>query len=125
MSELYWLTRCDSLNTLGIILLVAGLIASIVIGGVLIASSIDCDEDGISASKKLLKFSLPILIFGALMVIFIPTTKEALLIYGVGGTIDYIKSNKTAKQLPDKCIKALDKWVDKCASGEKQNKEEE
>ena len=24
----------------------------------------------------------------------------------------YIKSNDTAKQLPDKCINALDKWVD-------------
>ena len=43
---------------------------------------------------------------------FIPTTNEALMIYGVGGTIDYIKSNDTAKQLPDKCIKALDKWVE-------------
>ena len=30
----------------------------------------------------------------------------------IGGTIDYIKSNDTAKQLPDKCIKALDKWAD-------------
>lgn len=44
--------------------------------------------------------------------IFIPTKNEALLIYGVGGTIDYIKSNDKAKQLPDKCIIALDKWVE-------------
>ena len=51
--------------------------------------------------------------------IFIPTTNEALLIYGVGGTIDYIKSNNTAKQLPDKCVKALDKYLDNI------NKEEE
>ena len=43
---------------------------------------------------------------------FIPTTNETLMIYGIGGTIDYIKSNDTAKQLPDKCIKALDKWAD-------------
>ena len=43
---------------------------------------------------------------------FIPTTNEALMIYGVGGTIDYIKSNGTAKQIPDKCVKALDKWVE-------------
>ena len=50
---------------------------------------------------------------------FIPTTNEALLIYGVGGTIDYIKSNDTAKQLPDKCVKALDKYLDNI------NKEEE
>ena len=39
-------------------------------------------------------------------------TNEALMIYCVGGTIDYVKSNETAKQLPDKCIKALDKWAD-------------
>ena len=35
-----------------------------------------------------------------------------MLIYGVGGTVDYIKANPTAKKLPDKCINALDKWVD-------------
>jgi len=46
------------------------------------------------------------------MWVFIPTKKDALLIYGVGGTIDYIKQNPTAKQLPDKCVKVLDKWVD-------------
>ena len=38
----------------------------------------------------------------------IPMKNDALLIYGVGCTIDYIKSNDKAKQLPDKCIKALD-----------------
>lgn len=38
--------------------------------------------------------------------------KEAFMIWGLGGTIDYIKSNDTAKQLPDKCIEALDKWVE-------------
>lgn len=124
MSELYWLTRCDSLNTLGTVLLILGLIAVIVMASLFIVSLYDEDEESLSASKKGLKFSLPILIFGALMVTFIPTTKEALIIYGVGGTIDYIKSNKTAKQLPDKCIKALDKWVDKYSSDEKQNKED-
>lgn len=44
--------------------------------------------------------------------IFVPTTKEALMIYGIGGTIDYLKENPTAKQLPDKCVNALDKWAD-------------
>lgn len=32
---------------------------------------------------------------------------------------DYVKSNKTAKQLHDKCVKALDKYLDNI------NKEEE
>lgn len=52
--------------------------------------------------------------------IFIPTKNEALLIYGVGGTIDYIKSNNTSKQLPDKCVKALDKYLDNLTKDENQ-----
>ena len=38
--------------------------------------------------------------------------KEALAIYGVGGTIDYIKSNDKAEQIPDKAVDALIKWLD-------------
>lgn len=53
--------------------------------------------------------------------LFIPTTNQALLIYGVGGTIDYIKSNDTSKQLPDKCVKALDKYLDNLTKEEKEN----
>ena len=54
---------------------------------------------------------------------FIQTTNEALMVYGIGGTIDYIKSNETAKQLPDKCIKALDKWVDNLNEEKQENKQ--
>ena len=59
-----------------------------------------------------LNIVFPTTIIITLLFIFTPTTKEALMIWGVGGTIDYVKSNDTAKQLPDKCIEALDKWVD-------------
>ena len=52
--------------------------------------------------------------------LFIPTTNEALMIYGVGNTIDYVKSNETAKQLPDKYIKALDKWIENLTKEENQ-----
>ena len=52
--------------------------------------------------------------------LFIPTTNEALMIYGVGGTIDYVKSNETAKQLPDNYIKALDKLVENLTKEENQ-----
>ena len=38
--------------------------------------------------------------------------KEALTILGVGGTIEYVKDNETLKELPDKCVKALDMWVE-------------
>ena len=35
-----------------------------------------------------------------------------MLIFGVGSTIDYIKSNETIQEIPDKCINALDAWVE-------------
>lgn len=41
-----------------------------------------------------------------------PTKKEAYFIYGVGSTIDYIQNNPKAKQIPDRCIDALNRWVD-------------
>lgn len=45
------------------------------------------------------------------------------MIYGLGGTIDYIESNKTAQGLPDKFIQALDKYLDKELKDEKEDKE--
>lgn len=45
-------------------------------------------------------------------VIFVPTTKDALMIYGVGSTLEYIKQNETAKELPDKCIEVLDAYIE-------------
>ena len=112
MSELYWITRCDPIGTAAMIFLI---ISAILFGILLLfysACLADKDKDGISMAKRLLKIVVPIFTISLLMEIFIPTTKEALVIYGVGGTVDYIKANPTAKKLPDKCINALDKWVD-------------
>ena len=44
--------------------------------------------------------------------VFVPKTNEALFIYGVGTTIDYVDNNETIKQLPDKAVQALDKYLD-------------
>ena len=33
------------------------------------------------------------------------------MIYGIGGTIDYIKSNDKSRQIPDKVINVIDKWL--------------
>lgn len=122
MSELYWLTRFDGLNKLGLIMLFISL-AFFCTMAIFFFASREENDDGITLAKKGMKVSSPIFIIGLLMVIFIPTTEQALLIYGIGGTIDYLKSNDTAKQLPDKYIKALDKWVDEYTMDEKQNKE--
>jgi hypothetical protein len=59
-----------------------------------------------------LRWAFATLVISSLIFVFVPSTKEALLIWGVGSTIDYIQENETAKQLPDKCINALNDWVE-------------
>lgn len=120
MFEIYWLTRVDTLNTLfgwmiaipvvvGIVMFIAFLISMENI------RSEEVDENWLSFKKYCKKFRnvlLPVFIVGILGTGFCPTKNDMLLIYGVGGSIDYLRNNPTAQKLPDKCIEALDAWVD-------------
>jgi len=113
MSEIYWITRFDPINTCATVFLVLSAIVTTFFIISTIISMVDKDsEKELNLCKKCLKISSSVLVICILIEVFVPTTKQALLIYGVGGTIDYIKANPVAKQLPDKCVNALDKWVD-------------
>ena len=109
MSELYWLTRLEYIqNFLVIIMSVSGIALFISFVMWLMANYV---EEAKSALKWVIGAFIT-LVISSLIFVFIPTTKEALLIWGVGSTIDYIQENETAKQLPDKCINALNDWVE-------------
>ena len=114
MEEIYWLTRLNGINTFFNVMTVFGIVFTIIsIVGYIVAKNDDyIDDCWKELWIKLFKYCFPTTIIVTLLFIFTPTTKEAFMIWGVGGTIDYVKSNDTAKQLPDKCIEALDKWVD-------------
>lgn len=114
MSELYWLNVLGNLNGVCKLLMVLSIIAFVVS---VIFYFVSQDEDLCFplTSKSIAKFIrftlLPILIISTIGNIFIPGTKTLYVIYGVGGTLDYLKENKTAKQIPDKAILALDKYL--------------
>lgn len=112
MSEIYWITRFDPINNCAKVVLIISFIIIIVLIFCTFISMQIKDKESLNICKKFLKYFIPVFAGALLIKIFVPTTKEALLIYGVGGTIDYVKSNPTARQLPDKCVNALDKWVD-------------
>ena len=137
MNEIYWITRldaiCNFLNTISVL----SFVISVVIGAFSMYNRFaadDYEEGGKYYNCHMQRFKIFLNYFKRSIIvtlvltvinIFIPTKNEALLIYGVGGTIDYIKSNDTAKQLPDKCIKALDKWVENLNEEKKQDNKEE
>lgn len=132
MNEIYWITRLSSINTTALIFIVIGIIATVIAIIVVLVNtacvkSYEANDDAlgvkeytgyVNIGKYVLKWSIPIASIALAVKIFVPTTNDALLIYGVGGTIDYIKANPTAKKLPDKCINALDKWVDSWSSND-------
>lgn len=132
MNELYWITRLDAICAF---LWIVSFLSFLLLGILLFVAMIskinaeneeeNCEYWNIYMQryKECLRYAkIGVIVFwvSVFMNILTPTTNQALLIYGVGGTIDYIKSNNTAKQLPDKCIKALDKWVENLSEYNKQ-----
>ena len=65
---------------------------------------------GANRWKKLIFIVLPITFIAIIGAIFIPIKNEAYMIYGLGGTIDYLKENPQAKQLPEKTLQMLNAW---------------
>ena len=115
MNEIYWMTVVGNLSTA---LMVVWIVALIIVLGMLLVLAVSegdviDDEDSAHIFFKWLKRFVVCGVIAAMANIFIPTTKQLLYIYGVGGTIDYIRNNDTAKQLPDKCLKVLDRFADK------------
>lgn len=114
MSTLYWINVLGNICFLFVFIFMASLILSVV--SVLV--NLACTTDEISKTLDYKRFirakhwAYTLLIISTLVITFVPSKRELYIIYGVGGTIDYLKENPTAKELPDKCIKALDAWVD-------------
>ena len=116
MNSIYWITRLDAICSLFEYIDILAIIVFLISSFVYILNRI-IEDDGEKemvdkATKKFWLISTPIMVVSSLFLTFIPTTKEAYQIYGIGGTIDYIKSNKEAQKIPDKAIKALNCFLD-------------
>lgn len=125
MNEIYWITRLDLISGwligFSVISAIVALIAIISYIGNRSEYEIygqDADKRWAEFSSKLFKIFLPCFFFFVTSSILTPTTNEAMLIYGVGTTIEYVKQNNTLHQIPDKCINALDAWVDSLTESE-------
>lgn len=119
MSELYWLTRLDGIEVLLILGIIFG-VTLFLFGGIesLVWSS---DEEMTRRFIKIFKAGLITLVISVILKIFVPTEKDAFLILGIGGTVDYLQNSEVAKELPDKCINALDAWVESFTEENKNN----
>ena len=121
MELLYWITRFDALCTVFETILISAGVLGGILTIILIIGNTDIEDHQLKAILKYLKIFAGIFIITLTVKAFIPSTKEALMIYGVGSTIEYLKNNEKAMQLPDKCIDALDAWVEELNKKEEAN----
>ena len=59
-----------------------------------------------------------------LIATFLPSSKQGYVIYGIGNTIEYLQSNDKAKELPDKAVDALSRYLDECGKEDSSKPEE-
>lgn len=112
MKEMYWIDVLGNISTAASVFACLSILSALICL-IAIASAIseDSKDDVVFGKKWAKRLGLFGILF-TLIAVFTPSTNSMYIIYGVGGVIDYIKNNDTAKQLPDKVINALDRWVD-------------
>lgn len=107
MWELYWLTRVQFIGVAAGIVLFVSVICSL-----FILLNWMSDGEISDKAKSVKKIACIAGAISLMILILTPTKKDLLLIYGLGPTVDYIQDNEKVKELPDKCVEALSKWVD-------------
>ena len=114
MTEIYWLQVIGSLGDLSVAALIITIIAIFILTLCYFGFVVYDDDDRAKQATivKWLRRSAVGLVISVVGVVFIPDDKEMMAIYGIGSTIDYIKSNDKAKALPDKVVDALTKYIE-------------
>lgn len=122
MNELYWITRLEAIHILTIIFgVILTILFLVFLANYIFESEYKDTKNMKRQMSNIRKTSIPLFLC-VLILIFVPTKEEALLIYGVGGTIDYIKTNDKVKKLPDKVIDALDLYLEEHLGKNKKEK---
>lgn len=120
MNELYWITRLDAISGVISVFAFVSWVATIILS--IATVSTEKEDKEYPRYFKNSKIAFVCACIFTVIAVLTPTTNNALVIYGVGSTIDYVKSNDKAKKLPDKAIDALDRYLDNINNEKKINK---
>lgn len=115
----YLLMILDSVSTLFIVLsALSGLCLAIsiilsIVGECEDPTSYDAfTEKAKTVFKKMRKISMWVFIPSLLIALFLPSSKQAAIIFTAGSTIEYVQNNEKIQELPDKVVDCLNKFID-------------
>lgn len=116
MQKLYWISTLGHIQTasVGILILTISLFVIFVIWYIVgYDSTYNSKENAqVKQAKKFLVSSFIVGVITVIPIIFIPSSQELYVIYGLGGTIDWINEHPDAQQLPEKTVQVLNKMAD-------------
>ena len=116
MWEVYLISRLDGIVTASWIIFGVLIVAFIIFTGVYIMMDgermNDAERTTFKHVKTCWKICLGVIIPCFFIGLFVPNKNDALAIMGIGTVVDYVQDNKTLQEMPDKCVKALDLWLD-------------
>ena len=116
MSELYWISVIGKLNTFFWIMFGISAVAGVILFILYFTS--DYEDDYIKLAKPIKPTIISTIVCG-LCGIILPGKNEACFIYGAGTIVDYCKENSKVKEIPDKAIDALNRYLDSIAEDKK------
>lgn len=126
MDNLYLITRLDDIRATFIALTILASIAAVIFTIVYFSYKGELagrTEENINEyrssekywcgiGKKGTRWSLIIFFVSMVVLCVVPNTKQGLLLFGVNEAVEFCEKHPEAKQIPDKCIKALNKYLD-------------
>lgn len=101
-SIFYWLTVADNAKSFFITFITIFTAVSVIstICYLYHGTADDGTESGQKVSRKWMFWSYPFMIFFWALFVFTPSKKDALLIVAGGGTMQYLTTDSTARQIP-------------------------
>lgn len=117
MSELYWISIIGKLNTFFWIMFGVSIFVGVILFMLYFIN--DYEDDQIKLAKPIKRTIISTIVCG-LCGIFIPGKNEAFFVYGAGTIVDYCKDNSNVKEIPDKAIDALNRYLDSIAEDKKE-----
>lgn len=72
--------------------------------------------------NKIKTIALRILIPAVIALTFIPNSKQAAIIFTAGGAIEYVQGSDKIKELPNKAVECLDKFISEYLNESADNK---
>lgn len=122
MKNLYWFSVLDGFKVVCITAMIILIVTVVVLLITYIVMVAENENDSIRTKFGKMTFKMfAALCVTSLFVIFVPSKEDMYVIYGVGKTLDYLKENPDAKNLPDKTVEFLNVVMDEYIDEHKKN----